>query len=336
MSTFTSAAPRLRGAGGPPTFLRGDGVGAWSVVGTARYDGGRIDGGALEHCGEKSKTPAGCLRYECAIRRLVGKIKTVMARRHGKFEERIVSLAPDATSILFAIGAGRNLAGVSKWCADVAPISRLRRVGDCWTLDIREVAALRPSIIIGSVPFRPEVVSELLKLPATFVALNPRSLENIYADIYRVGGLTNRTAAAAKVVSRMQKQFAEISRRAVRAKSRPRVYCEAWPNPRISSPPWVAELVKLAGGGMVVPAGERVSDAQVAKAAPDIIILAWTATGERADPSRALGNPRWRDVPAIKNRRVIVIRDELLNTPGPPLVDGARALLRAIHPELER
>jgi iron complex transport system substrate-binding protein len=259
-----------------------------------------------------------------------------MSRSSGKFEERIVSLAPSATSILFAIGAQRSLVGVSKWCAEVAPVGRLARVGDCWKLDVREVAALRPTLIVGSVPFRAEVVAELLKLPAAFVALNPRSLADIYADIRRLGGLTARGAAADKFVSRMKNQFAEIARSAARAKTRPRVYAEAWPNPRISSPPWVAELVKLAGGRMVVPAGERVSDAQVAKAAPGIIVLAWTATGGRADPQRALANPQWRGVPAIKNRRVIVIRDEWLNTPGPPLLDGARALLRAIHPELER
>jgi iron complex transport system substrate-binding protein len=257
-----------------------------------------------------------------------------MGRSGGKFEERIVSLAPNATSILFAIGARRSLVGVSKWCGDIAPVGRLARVGDCWKLDIREVVALRPSLIIGSVPFRAEVVAELLKLPAAFVALNPRSLSSIFGDVQRLGGLTDRAAAAEKFVALMKKQFAEVGRVAARAKSRPRVYCEAWPNPRISSPPWVAELVKLAGGRMVVPAGERVSDAQVAKAAPDVIILAWTATGERADPRRALENPRWRNVPAIRNRRVIAIRDELLNTPGPPLVDGARALVRAIHPEL--
>jgi iron complex transport system substrate-binding protein len=258
-----------------------------------------------------------------------------MARSGGKFEERIVSLAPSATSILFAIGARRSLVGVSKWCGDVAAVGRLPRVGDCWKLDLAEVAALRPTLIVGSVPFRPEVVAELLTLPAAFVALNPRSLEDIFADIHRLGGLTNGIAAAAKLISRMKHEFAEIGQRAARAKSRPRVYCEAWPNPRISSPPWVAELVKLAGGRMVLPAGERVTDVRVAKAAPDVIVLAWTATGERAEPRRALENPRWRDVPAIKNRRVIVIRDELLNTPGPPLGDGTRALLRAIHPELE-
>src|SRR5271170_3319566 len=259
-----------------------------------------------------------------------------MSRSSGQFKERIVSLAPSATSIFFAIGARRSLVGVSKWCGDVALVGRLPRVGDCWKLDLGEVKALRPTLIVGSVPFRTEVVAEILKLPAAFVALNPRSLADIYADIRRLGGLTNRLAAAEKLISRMMRRFAEIARLAARAKSRPRVYAEAWPNPRISSPPWVQELVKLAGGRMVVPAGERVSDAQVAKAAPGIIVLAWTATGGRADPQRALANPQWRGVPAIKNRRVIVILDEWLNTPGPPLLDGARALLRAIHPEFSR
>ncbi len=259
-----------------------------------------------------------------------------MPRTIRNSEERIVSLAPDATSILFAIGARQNVVAVSKWCGEVARVGRLPRVGDCWKLDIREVACLRPTLIVGSVPFRPEVVGELLKLPATFVALNPRSLADIYADIARLGRLTEQRPRADKLTLRMKHQFAGIARLASRAKSHARVYAEAWPNPRISSPPWVAELIQLAGGKMAVPAGRRTSDAQVARAAPDVIILAWTATGNRADPRRALQNPRWRDVPAIKNRRVVVIRDELLNTPGPPLVDGARELLRAIHPELVR
>jgi iron complex transport system substrate-binding protein len=268
------------------------------------------------------------------FRLLPGRIVWLMTPCASKFKERIVSLAPNATSILFAIGARRCVVGVSKWCADVAPVGCLPRVGDCWKLDVGEVAALRPTLIVGSVPFRPEVVAELLKLPPAFVALNPRTLEDIYADVRRLGGLVNRRAAAEKLISRMKKQFAAIGRLAARTKSRPRIYAEAWPNPRISSPPWVAELVNLAGGKMIVPPGERVTDAQVAKAAPEVMILAWTATGQRADPRRTLQNLRWRAVPAIKNRRVVVIRDELLNTPGPPLIEGARALLRAIHPEL--
>ena len=103
---------------------------------------------------------------------------------------------------------------------------------------------------------------------------------------------------------------------------RARVYCEAWPNPRISSPPWVAELVKIAGGKMVVKAGARVTDVDVARARPELIVLAWAATGA-GEGCDGFASPTWRDVPAVQSGRVVVIRDELLNTPGPPLVRGA-------------
>jgi iron complex transport system substrate-binding protein len=97
----------------------------------------------------------------------------------------------------------------------------------------------------------------------------------------------------------------------------------------------VNELIEMAGGDAVVPAGAKVTDEDVALARPDVIVLAWTAAGARSKPSSALRNAAWRDVPAVRAGRVVVIRDELLNTPGPPLVEGARQLSRAIHHEAE-
>jgi len=247
---------------------------------------------------------------------------------------RIVSLAPDATSILFAIGAQKNLVGVSKWCKDVSPVGGLPRVGDCWALDIDDVKRLRPTLLIGSVPFKPEVVAELVKLPANFLALNPRSLGGIEENCRLLGEITGREGAARGLVRKMRESFDRVRKLARKAKRRRKVYCEAWPNPRISSPPWVAELAEIAGGRMILPAGKRLTDHDVAAANPDVIVLAWTATGDRADPRTALANRRWAGVTAVRERRVVVIRDELLNTPGPPLMKGAKALLRAIHPEL--
>ena len=82
---------------------------------------------------------------------------------------------------------------------------------------------------------------------------------------------------------------------------------------------------------MVVKPGCRVSDAEVAEALPDVIVLAWAATGDRSKPGQILNSRAFSEVPAVKNGCVIAIRDELLNTPGPPLVEGARELLRVLH-----
>ncbi|HUJ29932.1 MAG TPA: ABC transporter substrate-binding protein [Candidatus Acidoferrum sp.] len=258
-----------------------------------------------------------------------------MRRTAHKPRQRIVSLAPDVTSILFALGAQADIVGVSKWCKEVAPVGRRPQVGDCWKLDVGEVMQLRPTLLIGSMPFAPETVAKLLAQPVMFMAMNPRSLADVEGGIRTLAQLVNRSRAGERLISRMRRAFEQVARGAAKIDTRPkpRVYSEAWPNPRISSPPWVAELVALAGGEFALPAGTRVTDAEVARAAPDVIILAWTATGARANPARMLRDHAFRNVPAVKNRRVVVIRDELLNTPGPPLIEGARAIFRAIHSE---
>jgi ABC-type Fe3+-hydroxamate transport system substrate-binding protein len=87
-------------------------------------------------------------------------------------------------------------------------------------------------------------------------------------------------------------------------------------------------MVRLCGGEMVVPAGQRVRDEQVADARPDVIVLAWAATGDRAKPQKAYDVAGWEELPAIRNKCVYVVPDELLNTPGPPLVPGAKELFR--------
>jgi len=245
---------------------------------------------------------------------------------------RIVSLAPSVTSILLSLGVRRELVGVSRWCKDVAEVGSRPAVGDCWKMDLREVMRLRPTILIGSVPFAAETVQKILAEPVAFLAMNPRSLADIFGDITTLGRLVNRARAAEKLIRKMRAGFADVARgvRRLGGGRRLRVYCEAWPKPRISSPPWVAELVEIAGGKMIVDAGARVTDESVALAAPELIVLAWAATGARAKVATALRNAAWRDVPAVRSGRVVVIRDELLNTPGPPLVDGARELARAI------
>lgn len=204
---------------------------------------------------------------------------------------------------------------------------------------VEEILRLRPDLVIGSVPFKAETVAKLLESPVNFLGKNPRTLADVERDVLLLARIVGRAATGERVVARMRREFAAIAARAERANrrkksaARVRVYCEAWPNPRISSPPWVAELVDLCGGEMVVPPGARVSDNDVARASPEIIVLAWAAVGDKSKAKQAYGVAAWKEVPAIRERRVFVVRDELLNTPGPPLVAGARALWHVLRDE---
>jgi iron complex transport system substrate-binding protein len=256
-----------------------------------------------------------------------------MKKRTGGTKLRIVSLAPSATSILCAIGAKKALVGVTKWCAEVADVGGPPKLGDCWRMEaVEEILALRPTLVIGSVPYKQETVAKLLEQPLNFLAMNPRTLADVDADIRLLAAIAGRGAEGERLVRSMKSSFAKIEKKCAKRR-RVRVYCEAWPNPRISSPPWVAELVEIAGGEMVVPAGEKVSDEQVAAAKPEVMVLAWAATGPKAESRKAYEVAAWKDVPAIRERRVHVISDELLNTPGPPLVRGAEELWKVMHGE---
>jgi len=242
---------------------------------------------------------------------------------------RIVSLAPSATSILWAIGAKKHLVGVTKWCADVAPVNGLPKLGDCWHMDsVDEILELKPSLVIGSVPYKQETLAKLLEHPLSFLATNPRTLTDIENDIRMLGRIAGRPTQADRLVRTMRQKFDALAKKSRTLKSKLLVYCEAWPNPRISSPPWVAEIVKICGAEMVLPPGQKVSDEQVANARPDVNRASLGATGDKAKPQKSYQVAAWKNLPAICNKLVYVVRDELLNTPGPPLVAGASQLFR--------
>src|SRR5262249_27400723 len=149
-------------------------------------------------------------RFFAEVRRLQVELDAMPPRtKHPSL--RIVSLAPNVTSILLALGTGRELVGVSKWCKEVAAVGRRPQVGDCWKLDIAEVMRLRPDIIVGSVPFAPETVAAILKQPVSFLAINPRALEDIDKDIRTLARLVNRAQAGEKLIARMRREFTKIA-----------------------------------------------------------------------------------------------------------------------------
>src|SRR5262249_1273002 len=87
---------------------------------------------------------------------------------------------------------------------------------------------------------------------------------------------------------------------------------------------------EICGAELVGTPGTKISDDSVARTNPDVIVLAWAATGDRARPEKAYCVREWRNIPAVVNRRVFVLRDELLNTPAPVLTRGCRELARIL------
>lgn len=257
---------------------------------------------------------------------------------------RIVSLAPNVTSILVELGASAALGGITRWCRDVVPeeqfhaLAEIPQFDDCWNADPEAVAALAPDLVIGSVPYRAQVVDGLVARGLRFLATYPRCLEDIYKDIRLLSRIVDAPAKGDALVRRMQDEIEAVRRRLRETGGdghRPKVYCEEWSNPLQSSQVWVAELVEACGGEFVpVPAARKVSAEEVIAAEPDLIVVAWCGTNDRSRPDVVRRRPGWAKIKAVEQDRIYAVRDELLNTPGPSLIDGLKALACLIHPEV--
>ena len=101
----------------------------------------------------------------------------------------------------------------------------------------------------------------------------------------------------------------------------------------IHSQRWVAELVEAAGGKFVGAPGAHTEPSEIAKADPDVMIMAWCGAGDRVPLAKVIEQRRWSGLQAVRERRVYCLPDEFLNTPAPTLIEGLHALAGAIHPE---
>lgn len=205
-------------------------------------------------------------------------------------------------------------------------------VADSWTAQSGQIGPLRPDLVIASVPYQEKALAEIMKSGARFLGLAPKSLADIYADIVAIARIVGAREEGLRVLRDMQ-EAVESVRFSTKHLVRPRVFCEEWGKPLITSQLWVAELVEAAGGEFMGTPGAQISFEDAAACSPEVIIAAWCGAGDRVPLEKIIRARNWEDIPAVKHGRVYCIRDEYLNTPAPTLVEGLHALAAAIHPE---
>jgi iron complex transport system substrate-binding protein len=234
------------------------------------------------------------------------------------------------------LGLLDQLVACTKYCVDVCPEvgggSRLI-VSDSWTAQREQILAARPDLVLASVPYQIEAVGEILKAGVRFLGLAPRTLADIYTDIAAIAGIMGVPERADIIIGGMQSRIAEIRRLTASAPVL-KVCCEEWGKPILASQPWVAELVQAAGGEFIGTPRKSTTAEEVALAQPDVILAAWCGAGDRVPLEKIVEQRGWQELPAVRNRRVFCINDELLNTPATSLIGGLNAIAWALHPEL--
>jgi iron complex transport system substrate-binding protein len=250
---------------------------------------------------------------------------------------RIACLQPSATVILDAIGELERVVACTRYCADVVSglADRSRAIlADSWTANSAQIRAVRPDLVIAAVPFQEKALAEILKSGARFLGLAPKTLADIYIDIATIAGIVGAATRGEEVIQSMQQRIDLVRTRAALAAVRPRVFCEEWGKPVITSQPWVAELVEAAGGEFLGTPANQCSASDLAALDPEVIIAAWCGAGDRVPLEQIVAGRGWESTSAARSGRVFCIRDEYLNTPAPTLLRGLDALAWAIHPEV--
>jgi iron complex transport system substrate-binding protein len=249
---------------------------------------------------------------------------------------RIASLQPSATVILHAVGQLDCVVACTRYCrdvvADVADGSRII-LADSWTANASQIVAAEPDLVIASVPYQEKAIVEILKAGVPFLGLAPKALEDVYTDIAMIAGIVGVHSRGEEIIRDMAQHIESVRRRSAGA-LRPRVFCEEWGKPLIASQKWVAELVEAAGGEFIGSPGKQIAPEVIADADPEVIIAAWCGAGDRVPLEKIVRERQWQLTSAARNCRILCVRDELLNTPAPTLMQGLDALAFAIHPEL--
>jgi iron complex transport system substrate-binding protein len=249
---------------------------------------------------------------------------------------RIASLQPSATVILAAIGELDRVVACTKYCAEVVPEIKSRPrivLADSWMANAEQIIAVRPDLVIASVPYQEKAVIEILKAGVRFLGFAPKTLADIYADIAIIAGAVAAGDRGEVVVSQMQGHI-EAVRDRIAGLPRPKVFCEEWGKPLIASQPWVAELVEAAGGVFLGTPGRQICAGEIPGMDPEVWIAAWCGAGDRVPLEKIMAERNWQETRAARTGRVYCVRDEYLNTPAPTVLRGLDLLASAIHPEL--
>ena len=262
--------------------------------------------------------------------------------------ERIVSMAPSCTEILFALGLGDKVVGVDEY-SDYPPevperveSGNLTTVGSFAEINIELVVSLEPDLIVATGGVQRAVVESLEGQGQPVMVLYPERFDGVLADISLVGEITGQTDEAEEIVADMQGRAQEITEK-VKDLPKPRAYIEAFFNGgywTFGSESYVDELISMAGGTNVfsgVTGGHiSTSSEEILQANPEIILICKGAMAEGCGltPEVIRTRPGWNEVSALKNDQIYEITESNVVLGVPRLIDGLEELAEIIHPEL--
>lgn len=250
--------------------------------------------------------------------------------------DRVVSLAPNLTEIVFAVGAGKRLVGRTSYCDYPPEAKAIPEVGDTLHPSLETIIALKPQVVLVSTASQLEVFTNQLQSQniAVYVT-DPHDLEGVFRSIQQIGEIVGEQDQANQLVQKLRERTNAVEQ-AVKQKPPVRVFYQVSGEPLYTAghDSFVTDLMRRAGGASVtadVPgAWPKYSNESALAARPEAIIL---PTGGSMGAANANVAEALRQSPAALQGRVYKINDDHLARPGPRSVDGLEEMAHALHPD---
>jgi len=250
---------------------------------------------------------------------------------------RIVSLAPATTEMLFAIGVGNKVVGVTSYC-DYPPLTKnLPKVGGFINPSLENIVKLKPDLIIAMRGNPLSLLQRLEKMGYPVFAVNPKSISDILKGMEKLGELTG-SREAKRVVESLRMRLEGIKKEVERIpyERRPKVMIELWDNPLIvfGKNSIGDEVIELAGGRNIMEgkiAYPQISLETLIEKQPDVIILAHMTKVQ--DPLKEVKRrANWDKLRAVREGNVYSIDADIIDRPGPRLTQAVELLHKILYP----
>jgi iron complex transport system substrate-binding protein len=261
-----------------------------------------------------------------------------------KQPEKIVSLTPAETEVLFALGAGARVVGKVDDLASYPPAAKDIPVVSAFAangvnVDIEKIVGLGTDLVIagGSGGTPPDAITKLRSLKIPVLVMYAPDVDTVYHDIELTGDAIGEQDAAHTVITAMKSDFDAVAT-ATASAPKPRVFYETGDQPAIygiADDSVYAQMISLAGGTPITTGSAtnwEMSTEKLIAADPELILLGDAAYG--VTPQAVSKRPGWAALPAVRAGAIKGIDDILVTRPGPRLGQGLQLLAAAIHPEL--
>jgi len=249
--------------------------------------------------------------------------------------QRIVSLAPSNTETLFALGLGDKVVGVTDYCDYPPEALEKEKVGGYANPDIEKLVALNPDLILVAHGTPMDVIDTMVGLGLTLFGIKTSDLDDALNDIRRIGEITDNELEAQALTSEMAVRIQAVTNQTEELEQRPRVFYIVWHDPlwTAGSETFINELIEKGGGVNIcgnITGYPTISIEEVVARNPEVIITSsWPGVYEWAMNETALNT-----TDARQYNRVFVCDDNLVQRPGPRLVEGLEWFAHFIHPEI--